>query len=91
MTQRPDNKPLRVCAEERPCIFTAPGVTPEQVAFYVDLFKKVLATDDWKKFMSDGAYNQTFMSGDEFKSWVDATEKRHYELMKEANFLAAKQ
>jgi hypothetical protein len=41
--------------------------------------------------MSDGAYNQTFMSGDEFKSWVEAAEKRHYDLMKEANFLAAKQ
>lgn len=72
-------------------IFTAPGVKPDQVAFYVDLFKKVIATDDWKKFMSDGAYNQTFMSGPEFHSWLEAAEKRHYELMKEANFLAAKQ
>ena len=72
-------------------IFTAPGVKPDQVAFYVDLFKKVLATDDWKKFMSDGAYNQTFMSGPEFQTWIEAAEKRHYELMTEANFLAAKQ
>ena len=29
-------------------IFMSPGVKPEQVAFYVDLFKKVMATDDWK-------------------------------------------
>jgi putative tricarboxylic transport membrane protein len=70
-------------------IFTSPGVTPEQVAFYVDLFKKVAETPEWKKFMSDGAFNQTFMSGDEFKSWLEKTEKRHHDLMKEAGFLAA--
>ena len=69
-------------------IFMAPGVKPEQVAFYVDLFKKVMATDDWKKFMEDGAFNQTFMTGDEFKNWVEANDKLHYDLMKEAGFLA---
>jgi putative tricarboxylic transport membrane protein len=69
-------------------IFTSPGVTPEQVAFYVDLFKKVAETPEWKKFMSDGAFNQTFMSGDEFKSWLEKAEKRHHDLMKEAGFLA---
>jgi tripartite-type tricarboxylate transporter receptor subunit TctC len=70
-------------------IFTSPGATPEQVAFYVDLFKKVTETPDWKKFMADGAFNQTFMSGDEFKTWLASTEKLHHDLMKEAGFLAA--
>ncbi len=70
-------------------IFMSPGVKPEEVSFYVDLFKKVIATEDWKKFMEDGAFNQTFMTGDEFKSWVEAAEKQHYELMKEAGFLVA--
>jgi putative tricarboxylic transport membrane protein len=69
-------------------IFMAPGVKPEHVAFFVDLFKKVMATDDWKKFMGDGAFNQTFMTGDEYKAWVAAADKLHYELMKEAGFLA---
>jgi tripartite-type tricarboxylate transporter receptor subunit TctC len=69
-------------------IFMAPGVKPEHVAFYVDLFRKVRATDDWKKFMEDGAFNQTFMAGDDFKKWVETTEKTHYELMKSAGFLA---
>jgi putative tricarboxylic transport membrane protein len=69
-------------------IFMGPGVKPEQVAFYVDLFKKVQATDDWKKFMEDGAFNQTFMAGDDFKKWVEASDKTHYDLMKEAGFLA---
>ena len=64
--------------------------SPEQVAFYVDLFKKVTATEDWKKFMENGAFNQTFMSGDEFKTWLESAEKLHYDLMKEAGFLARK-
>ena len=33
-------------------IFMSPGVKPEHVAYYVDLFKKVMATDDWKRFMA---------------------------------------
>ena len=70
-------------------IFMAPGVKPEHVAFYVDLFKKVMATDDWKKFMEDGAFNQTFMSGDEYGKWVEANDKLHYDLMKNAGFLVA--
>jgi putative tricarboxylic transport membrane protein len=70
-------------------IFTSPDATPEQVAFYVGLLKKVTETPDWQKFMADGAFNQTFMSGDEFKKWLEAAETRHQGLMKEAGFLAA--
>jgi len=70
-------------------IFMPSGVTDEQVKFYVDLFEKVRATDDWKTFMENGAFNQTFMTGDEFVKWLEEAEKTHYELMKEAGFLAA--
>jgi putative tricarboxylic transport membrane protein len=69
-------------------IFMPPDVKPEQVAYYVDLFKKVRETPDWKRFMEDGAFNSTFMVGDEFKKWVGNAEKVHYDLMKEAGFLA---
>jgi tripartite-type tricarboxylate transporter receptor subunit TctC len=71
-------------------IFMGPGAKPEQVEFYVDLFKKVAATPDWKEFMEQGAFNQTMMSGDQYKKWVESADKVHYELMKEAGFLAAK-
>ena len=70
--------------------FMAPGVTAEQVNYYVDLFKKVRETPEWKKLMSDGAFNQSFMTGKEYLSWVANEEKRHQDLMKEAGFLAAK-
>jgi tripartite-type tricarboxylate transporter receptor subunit TctC len=69
-------------------IFMSPGVKPDEVAFYVDLFKKVRETDDWKQFMEQGAFNQTFMAGDEYKKWVAEADKHHHDLMKEAGFLA---
>jgi putative tricarboxylic transport membrane protein len=68
--------------------FMPPGVSQDQVAYYVDLFKKVRETPEWKKLMSDGAFNQTFMTGDEFTKWVANAEKQHEELMKSAGFLA---
>lgn len=69
-------------------IFMPGGVTKEQVAFYVDLFKKVRATPDWKEFMEKGAFNQAFMEGDAYAKWVANADKLHYELMKSAGFLA---
>jgi putative tricarboxylic transport membrane protein len=72
-------------------IFMPAGVKPDEVAFYVDLFKKVRATPDWKEFIEKGAFNDTFKEGADFKSWVEAADKTHYDLMKEAGFLAAPQ
>jgi tripartite-type tricarboxylate transporter receptor subunit TctC len=69
-------------------IFSTPGITKEQADFYVDLFKKVAETPDWKQLMEQGAFNQTMMSGDQYKTWLAAAEKQHYDLMKEAGFLA---
>ncbi len=69
-------------------IFTTKNATPAQVAFYVDLFKKVMATPDWKEFMEKGAFNQTFLSGAEYEKWVANAQDVHASLMKEAGFLA---
>jgi putative tricarboxylic transport membrane protein len=69
-------------------IFMTPNATKEQVNFYVDLFKKVRETPEWQDMMKQGAFNTTFMTGDEYVKWVAEAEKRHRELMKEAGFLA---
>jgi tripartite-type tricarboxylate transporter receptor subunit TctC len=69
-------------------IFAAPGIPKDAVDFYVGLFRKVRDTDEWKKFMADGAFNTTFMSGPEYVKWVEKAEATHRELMKEAGFLA---
>ena len=70
-------------------IFMPAGVKPEQVQYYVDLFKSLRETPEWKKFMEDGAFNQTFMAGKEYAAWVAKAETLHRDLMKEAGFLAA--
>ena len=71
-------------------IFMAGGVSQDQVKFYVDLLDKVRKTPEWKKFMEDGAFNQTTMVGKEYTDWVTKAEQLHMNLMKEAGFLAAK-
>ena len=68
--------------------FMPPGVSKDEVAYYVDLFKKVRETPEWKKLMADGAFNTTFMTGDEYAKWVAENEKLHEGLMKDAGFLA---
>ena len=71
-------------------IFMAGGVTEDQRNFYVELLKKVRETPEWKDFMEKGAFNQTALTGDDYKNWVAKEEQRHVQLMKEAGFLAAK-
>jgi tripartite-type tricarboxylate transporter receptor subunit TctC len=69
-------------------IFMPGGVTKDQVDYYVDLFKKVRETPEWKKFMEDGAFNPTFMTGPDYAKWVEKAEGTHRELMRGAGFLA---
>jgi tripartite-type tricarboxylate transporter receptor subunit TctC len=69
-------------------IFMAPGVTPAQTAYYVDLLKKVRDTQEWKEFMAQGAFNTTSMSGAEYVKWLEGAEAMHRQLMSEAGFLA---
>jgi putative tricarboxylic transport membrane protein len=69
-------------------IFMTPGATKDQVEFYVNLLKKVRETPEWKDLMKNGAFNQTFMTGNDYVKWVAAAEKTHKELMTEAGFLA---
>jgi putative tricarboxylic transport membrane protein len=71
-------------------IFMAPGVKPDEVAYYIDLFKKVMATPEWKKLMEEGAFNTTALKGKEYADWVAREEARHISLMKAAGFMAAK-
>ena len=69
-------------------IFMPPGATPDQVAFYVELFKKMRALPEWKDFMDKGAFKQTFMTGEPFVDWLGKNEQLHRVLMKDAGFLA---
>ena len=50
-------------------LFMPAGVPKESVDYYVDLFNKVHATPEWQQLMTDGAFNQTFMTGDDYARW----------------------
>jgi len=69
-------------------IFMPPEVKPEQVQYYLDLFKKMRDLPEWKEFMAKGAFNTTALTGKEFFDWLGKNEQMHRELMKEAGFLA---
>jgi tripartite-type tricarboxylate transporter receptor subunit TctC len=69
-------------------IFMPPGVTPDQVKYYLNLFAKVRALPEWKDFMEKGAFKQTIMSGDEYVDWLGKNEQAHRVLMREAGFMS---
>ena len=69
-------------------IFMPPGVSKDHVQYYVDLFKKVMATPEWKALMEEGAFNTTTLNGKEYADWVSREEARHVQLMKAAGFIA---
>ncbi len=70
-------------------IFMPGGVSQDQVAYYVDLLKKVQALPEWKDYMEKGAYNTTSLEGKAYADWVAKEEARHVSLMKKAGFMAA--
>jgi putative tricarboxylic transport membrane protein len=69
-------------------IFMAPGVKPEQIAYFQNVLKKVRETPEWKEFMETGAFKDTYMTGEPFKDWLRKAEVEHARLMAEAGFLA---
>jgi tripartite-type tricarboxylate transporter receptor subunit TctC len=71
-------------------IFMPGGVKQDEVNFYIDLLKKVRETPDWKEFSEKAAFNQSFMTGQEYVKWVEAAEAKHKELMEKAGFMAKK-
>ena len=65
-------------------IFTSPGATPEQVAFYNQLLDKLRALPEWQAFMARGAFKPTTLAGDAFTDWLDKANRFHGTLMREA-------
>jgi tripartite-type tricarboxylate transporter receptor subunit TctC len=69
-------------------IFMPGGVSADQLAYFQNLMKKVRETAEWKEFMEKGAFNQTTMTGDDYKAWLAKAEGNHKQLMEEAGFIA---
>jgi tripartite-type tricarboxylate transporter receptor subunit TctC len=66
-----------------------PGkVTAEEIAFYVDLFRKVSETPEYKDYMEKQALKPIFLSGKEMLKFLDEDEALNKSLMTEAGFVA---
>ena len=66
-----------------------PGkVTPEQTAFYVDLFKKVSQTPEYKEYMEKQALKPVWFEGRDMVDFLEQDDKLNTQLMTEAGFVA---
>ena len=69
-------------------MFLPPKATPDQVAFFVDLFKKIAQTAEYKDYMEKQALKPVFYTGDEMIKFLEKDETLHKQLMTEAGFVA---
>src|SRR5213080_3907521 len=66
-----------------------PGkVTPEQTAFYVDLFKKLTQTAEYKDYMEKQALKPVFLTGKDMLAFLEEDDTLNKNLMTEAGFVA---
>jgi len=66
-----------------------PGkVTADQTAFYVDLFKKLTQTAEYKDYMEKQALKPVFLSGKGMLKFLEEDEALNKSLMTEAGFVA---
>src|SRR5689334_10554508 len=66
-----------------------PGkVTPEQQAFYVDLFRKVTQTTEYKEYMEKQALKPVWYSGSDMVKFLEEDDALNKSLMTEAGFVA---
>ena len=66
-----------------------PGkVTPEQTAFYDDLFKKVTQTPEYKEYMEKQALKPVYINGKDMLKFLEEDDALNKSLMTEAGFVA---
>jgi len=68
-------------------IFGPPKISKEVQAGYVELFKKVTETEDWKKYMSDFALKPAFLAGDDYVKWLQEKDTLTKDLMAKGDLL----
>jgi putative tricarboxylic transport membrane protein len=69
-------------------MFLPGGVTPEQQAFYVDLFKKITQTQEYKDYMEKQALKPVWMAGPEMIKFLEEDDALNKGLLTEAGFVA---
>jgi len=69
--------------------FFLPGKVPaDQTAFYVDLFKKIVQTPEYKEYLEKQALKPAFLTGKDMLKFLEEDDKLNSSLMHEAGFVA---
>ena len=68
-------------------IFLPPGVPKEAQEWYVDLFRKVTETPEWKKYLSDNALKPAFLTGPPLIKYLEEKEALTKDLMKKGGLI----
>jgi len=61
-------------------VMAPPGLSQAQQQFWIDVFKKVFDSDEWKKFMTDNALQPSFKSGLEFRQFILQYQQLHQDI-----------
>jgi putative tricarboxylic transport membrane protein len=70
-------------------VFMLPGkVAPEVSRYYTALLQKVVATPEWKEYVTKNALKSTVMVGEELRAYLGKDEQNHRQIMKAAGFMA---
>jgi putative tricarboxylic transport membrane protein len=63
------------------------GMSPEAVAFYEDVFGKLVETPTWKDFIERSSASATFRTSDGYREHLEQQEVQHKELFRETGQL----
>lgn len=79
---------LNIPQYQQPRTVWLPGkVTPDQVAFYVDLMKKVQDTPEWKEYIVRTSQTDTFLAGATFDKFIKEDIERVHKIASEQGWL----
>lgn len=68
-------------------IFTTPGVSKEVQEYYVNLFRRLTETAEWRKYIEDNGLKAAFLTGSEYVKWLGEAESIHKDLMTKGGLL----
>lgn len=68
-------------------LFGAPGMPEYAVKYWEDVLAKMVKTPEWAKACETNGWDQVYMNSTEFKKFLDETNEKYKEIMKEIGML----